>query len=73
MLIIQYNHSIVNVSLNTGKMEIVSKPSSMVRLHMVRGYDERIFYCESNGASEAIIELDLNPKEKNKVTTEVIW
>ena len=70
MLIIQFNDSIVKVSLNTGKMKIVCEPSSMVRLHMVRGYEERIFFCESNGASEAIIELDLNSKKKNSIIRE---
>ena len=37
----------------------------MVRRHMVRGYDDRIFYCESNGATETIIELDLDTKVRN--------
>ena len=67
MVILQFNDSIASVSLNTSKMAIVSKPKDMVRRHMVRGYDEKIFFCESNGTSETIVELELNSKQKNEI------
>ena len=57
MVIIQFNDSMAYVSLNSSKMQVISKSKEMVRRHMVRGYDEKIFYCENNGTSDSIQEL----------------
>ena len=57
IVIIQFNDSIAYVSLNSHKMQIISNSKEMVRRHMVRGYDEKIFYCESNGTTDSIQEL----------------
>ena len=55
-MIIQFEDSIVMASLNQmGEMfEIICQPDAMVRRHMVRGYDEKIFYCESHRSAEKI-------------------
>ena len=40
---------------------------------MVRGYDQKIFYCETNGTTETIVELEFNSKSKNEIHKEEIW
>lgn len=54
MFIIQLNDCIVKASLNKSKFEIISSPEQMVRRHMVRGYNEKIFFAESHGNAEKI-------------------
>ena len=47
MLIIQYNDCIVQASLNKQIFKIISQPQAMLRRHLVRGYNEKIFFAET--------------------------
>ena len=40
---------------------------------MVRGYDEKVFYCETNGTIESIVEIEFSRKTKNEIQKEEIW
>jgi len=55
MFIIQYNDCIVEASLNNKKhfVEIVDS-KSMIRRHLIRGYNERVFLAETSGNAEKI-------------------
>ncbi len=55
MLIIQFNDSIVQASLNSNFFKLVSQPKDMIRRHLVRGYNEKVFFAESIGKVDKII------------------
>lgn len=55
MLIIQFNDSIVQASLNRNFFKLVCNPETMIRRHLVRGYNEKIFYAESSGNVDKIM------------------
>ena len=40
---------------------------------MVRGYDEKIFYCESHGSTEKILQLEFNSSKKDNIQKKEIW
>ena len=73
MVIMQFNDSIVMNSLNRTKFEIICKPEAMVRRHMVRGYDEKVYYCESHGSAEKIFQLGFHSSRENMYRKDEIW
>lgn len=55
MFIIQYNDSIVEASLNNKKhFEEIVDSKNMIRRHLIRGYNERVFLAETSGNAEKI-------------------
>lgn len=54
MFIIQFNDCIVKASLDGKKFKIICKPEEMIRRHLVRGYNEKIYYAECSGNVEKI-------------------
>ena len=54
MLILQFNDCIVQASLNRNFFKLISRPAKMIRLHMVRGFGEKVFYSESLGSVDKI-------------------
>ena len=73
MLIIQFNDCIVKASLNKRKFEILSEPEMMVRRHIIRGYNEKIFFAETHGNAEKIFEIYFHATQKNEVLTKEIF
>lgn len=57
MLIIQFNDCIVMASLNKKIFKVIVQPEAMVRRHLVRGYNEKVFFAESVGNAEKIFML----------------
>lgn len=54
MLIIQFNDCIVEASLNNRTFKVICEPEAMIRRHLVRGYNEKIFFAETSGNAEKI-------------------
>ena len=54
MVILQFDDSIVQASLNSNTFEVICEPESMIRRHLVRGYNEKIFFAETQGNTEKI-------------------
>ena len=40
--------------MNKKQFKIICQPEAMVRRHLVRGYNEKIFYAETSGNAEKI-------------------
>ena len=40
---------------------------------MVRGYNEKIFYAESHGASEKLNQLEFHSSRKNTLIKKEVW
>ena len=45
----------------------------MLRRHMVRGYNEKIFYAESAGNAEKIYQLEFHPMRSNELIKKEIF
>ena len=73
MVVIQYKGSIVAASLNTHRQEIICESGAMVRQHMVRGYKEKIFYCESHGSTQKITQVELDSETQNLIKKKELW
>ena len=54
MFIVQFNDCIVQASLEKTQFKIICEPEAMVRRHLVRGYNEKVFFAESSGNAEKI-------------------
>ena len=72
MLVIQFNDCIVKASLNKPIFSIICEPAAMLRRHMVRGYNEKIFFAESSGNAEKIYQLEFHPT-KNELNKKEIY
>ena len=73
MAIMQFDDCIVQKSLNRNKFEIICHPEAMLRNHLIRGYNEKIFYAESFGSSERVSEIEFHAAEKNQIKLEEIF
>ena len=58
-LVFQFNDCIITESLNKSNLRIQSNSNSMVKIHLVRGYNDKLLYIEKNGSSQKIIMLKL--------------
>ena len=67
VLLIQYNDCLVQTSLNKNIFKIICEPEAMIRRHLVRGYNEKIFYAESQGNVDKIYELSFNNFIANQI------
>ena len=73
MMIIQFNDCIVQTSFNKKIFKIISEPKAMVRRHLVRGYNEKIFFCESNSNAEKIYKIEFHISIANEITKKEIF
>ena len=73
MLIIQFNDCIVQASLNKSIFKIICQPSAMIRRHLVRGYNEKIFYAEVSGNTEKIQQLEFHNFSANELVKKEIF
>jgi hypothetical protein len=74
MFIIQYNDSIVEASLNNKKhFEEIVDSKNMIRRHLIRGYNERVFLAETSGNAEKIQMLTMHPSKPEKVNKKEIY
>ena len=73
MLIIQYDHCIVTASLGTSYMTIISQPGSMMSRKMLRGFNEKVFFCERHSNAEKIFMLQPHSQTKHEVEKKEIW
>ena len=68
MFIIQFDDCIVKASINEDIFKIVCKPEDMIRRHLIRGYNEKIFYAESQGNVDKILKLEFHASKPDKIT-----
>lgn len=68
MFIIQFDDCIVKASINEDIFKIVCKPEDMIRRHLIRGYNEKIFYAESQGNVDKIQKLEFHASKPDKIT-----
>ena len=73
MIILQFDDSIVQASLNLNSFEVICEPESMIRRHLVRGYNEKIFFAETQGNTEKIQKLEFHQTKANSVIKNEIW
>ena len=73
MIIMQFNDCIVQTSLNKEIFKVICEPAAMLRRHMVRGYNEKIFYAESAGNAEKIYQIEFHPLLSNEILKKEIW
>ena len=74
MMIIQYNDSIVSASLNDkNNFDEICGSQAMLRRHLIRGYNDKIFYAESTGNSEKIQELTLHNSKAETVSKKEVF
>ena len=52
---------------------MICKPEAMLRRHIVRGYNEKIFYAESSGNAEKIQQIEFHGSKANQITKKEIW
>ena len=45
----------------------------MVRRHMVRGYNEQVYFAESFGNAEKIFQVEFHPHLKNEIVKKEIF
>lgn len=73
IVIVQFNSTIVQLSLNKPTFKIICEPEAMVRRHMVRGYNEQVYFAESSGNAEKIFQIEFHPHFKNEITKKEIF
>lgn len=73
MLIIQFNDCIVQASLNRNFFKVICHPETMIRRHLVRGYNEKIFFAESSGNVDKIFQVEFHPSKPNEITKHEIY
>ena len=72
-LIVQFNDCIAQASLNLNTFEIICEPEDMVRRHMIRGYNDKIFFAESSGNVDKIQKLEFHSSDENKITKQEVF
>ena len=73
-LIIQFNDSIFSISLNNKiDWKQQCEPNSMVRRHLVRGYNDQVFFGETSGNAEKIWKLELHAGKIGEMTKKDIY
>ena len=45
----------------------------MIRRHLVRGYNEKIFFAESSGNVDKIFQVEFHPSKANEITKHEIY
>ena len=69
----QYNDIIASASLNNKGWDEWCEPNAMVRRHLVRGYNDQIYYGETSGNAEKIYKLELHANKVGEVTRKEIY
>ena len=73
MLIIQFNDCIVQASLNKKIFKVICQPEAMVRRHLVRGYNEKVYFAETSGNAEKIQQLEFHASKSNEIMKKEIY
>ena len=69
MLVMQYNDVIVSASLNNkNHWQEWNTRTAMVRRHLIRGYNDQIYFAETVGNAEKIYKLELHSSKIGEVT-----
>ena len=63
----------MKASLNKKIFKVISEPQAMLRRHMIRGYNEKIFFAETSGNAEKIYQIELHNSMANEVTKKEIY
>ena len=45
----------------------------MIRRHLVRGYNEKVFFAESSGKVDKIYQVEFHPTKPNEITFKEIY
>ena len=73
-LIMQFNDVIASASLNKASdWTEWCEPNAMVRRHLVRGYNDQIYYGETSGNAEKIFKIELHASKVGEVTKKEIY
>ena len=51
-------------------MEVICLPDVMVRRHMVRGFNEKVFYFERQDNEDRLMQLEIDSQNKDKIKIE---
>lgn len=73
MLIIQFNDCIVQASFNEAIFKVICRPDNMIRRHMIRGYNEKVYFAQSHGTSQKIQQLAFHVSKSNEITNKAIF
>ena len=73
MVIIQFNDCIVQASLNKKTFKVICQPEAMLRRHLVRGYNEKVFFAESSGNAEKIYQVEFHNSKLGELTKKEIY
>ena len=63
----------MQASLNTRQFKIICKSEAMVRRHLIRGYNEKVYYAETVGNAVKIQELEFHKSHPNEITKKEIF
>ena len=64
----QYNCSIIAQSLNEdSQINLLCDTKCMIRRHLVRGYNDQVFFAESSGSTDKIYSVQMNPESPGTV------
>ena len=50
-----------------------SPPRTMIRLKMIRGNNDRVFYMETAGKSERIMQLEVNSEKVEELQRRIVY
>ena len=72
--VIQYNCTLLALSLNDPTyVRVFCDSKQMVRRFLTRGYNDHIYYAESNGLSDKLIKITMNPDEPSSVIKQEVF
>ena len=63
----------MQASLNRNFFRLICEPETMVRRHLVRGYNEKIFFAESSGNVDKIFQVEFHSTKMNEIIKKEIY
>ena len=69
----QFNDIIVSASLNSSSWKEWCEPTAMVKRHLIRGYQDQVYFSETSGNGEKIFKLELHAGKIGEVTKKEIY
>ena len=73
MLIIQFNDCIVQASLNDNFFKLICQSDSMLTLHMLLGYNEKVYFAETCGSYDKISLVEFHPSKSNQIKKKEVY
>ena len=73
VLVMQFNDCIIQGCLNDQSLKFICKPHTMMKRHIVRGYNEKIFFAERQGHVEKIQQVQFHNSKAGKLVKQEIF